>query len=255
MAEIKSKYTPEDYKEKAKLYEYGSRKVEGVPRHVAVICDGNRRWARERGLEEYEGHVEGADNIMDLMTRAGELGIDYFTVWVGDTKNIQKRSKEEVKNLMKIFLYYGKLFRQEFLTENIRFRHTGAKKLLPKKVLDLIHELESETAHKDGPVFNVAFNYGGRDEILRAVQQIVKDNVNPNDIDEALFESYLDTNDIPDPDMIIRTGKEVRLSGFMSWESAPSELFFPQDLFPDYTPDKFETTVLEFLARNRRLGV
>lgn len=254
MLKIGSKHKKGDYDKRTKDFTFGSRKFEGAPRHVAIICDGNRRWAEENGLSVLEGHLAGADNIMDLVERAGELGIPMLTVWVMDTKNLHKRSKDEIKNLMKIFLHYGKKFREEYLSEDIRFRHLGAKKYLPRKVLDMIRELESETAHKQTATLNVAFNYGGRDEIVRATQKIIEAGLQPEDVTEETFAQYLDTRDMDDPDMIIRTGKELRLSGLMSWQSAPSELFFPQYLFPDFTPDVFESVVREFPMRGRRLG-
>lgn len=254
MFKIQSKYTHNDYERKKKDFIFGSKGFEGSPKHVAIICDGNRRWADENNLSVYEGHVAGADNIMDLLERAGELGIPSLTVWVMDTKNLHKRSADEIKNLMRIFLHYGKQFRKEFITADIRFRHLGSKMYLPPKVVDLIHELETETQHKQTATLNVAFNYGGRDEIVRATRQIIEDGLSPEQVTEESFASYLDTRELDDPDVIIRTGKELRLSGLMSWQSAASELFFPQYLFPDFTPDVFESVVKEFPMRGRRLG-
>ncbi|GAB4158372.1 MAG: isoprenyl transferase [Candidatus Dojkabacteria bacterium] len=233
---------------------FGDRTFEGVPKHVAIICDGNRRYAEKHGLSVQEGHAKGAENVLELAKRAGELGVHTVTVWVGDTKNIKKRSKEEVRNLLKLLLHYLMRFKKEFLDQDIRFRHIGARKFLPKKIVNLINELEAETAEKKTATLNIAFNYGGRDEIVRVVQKIVADGIDPEDITEELISEYLDTADIGDPDMIIRTGNEIRLSGFMPWQSAPAELFFAPDLFPEFTPDRFEEVVREFPTRRRRLG-
>ncbi len=246
LSEYHHAHTPDKY--------FGCRKIEGVPKHVAIICDGNRRWAKEHDLSIKEGHIAGADNIMRLLETSGELGIETLTVWVMDTKNFKKRSKEEIKNLLKIFLYYAMTFKREFISEDIRFRHMGAREFLPKKVQKLIRELEAETAHKTQATLNVAFNYDGQDDIVRAVRRMIRDGLSEDEINISNLTEYLDTGDTGYADMIIRTGKEHRLSGFMSWQSAPAELFFPNFLFPDYTPDEFEKSVIEFTQRNRRFG-
>ncbi|MCA9376304.1 di-trans,poly-cis-decaprenylcistransferase [Candidatus Nomurabacteria bacterium] len=243
-----------EYQGRNSEYSFGTRAIEGGPSHVAIICDGNRRWANENGVSVEEGHAVGAENVMRLVERAGELGIKTLTVWVMDTKNFKKRSKSEIRNLIKLFLFYAMRFKREYLSEDIRFRHLGARELLPKRLQKIIRELEQETAHKQQATLNVAFNYGGRDELVRMVKKIVEDGVDPADIDVELLSNYLDTKGQTDPDMIIRTGKDQRLSGFMPWQSEPSELFFPNYYFPEFTPDRFEEVVKEFPSRNRRFG-
>lgn len=243
-----------ELRERREKFKFGSRTVEGGPSHVAIICDGNRRWAQDRGLSVQEGHAIGAENIMKLLERAGELGIDTLTVWVMDTKNFKKRSREEIRNLLKIFLYYAMLFKREYLSEDVRFKHIGAREMLPKKIQNLIHELEAETAHKTQATLNVAFNYEGRNELVRAIKKIVDDGTPADQIDEELISDYMDTTGQKDPDMMIRTGKVMRLSGFMNWQSTPAELFFPDVYFPDFTPDVFEELVMQFPSRERRFG-
>lgn len=233
---------------------FGGRKFDGVPRHVAIICDGNRTWARNHGLPEPDGHTEGAKNALRLLHRAGDLGIDVLTLWLGDTKNLQKRKYAEVKNLIKLLLKYGLIFKRKYLDKDIRFRHLGARQLLPDKVRNLLTEIEEETRFKKTAIFNIAFNYGGRDEIVRMIQKVIREKFKAEDINEELVSSLLDTSDLGDPDMIIRTGGQKRLSGFMPWQSAPSELFFTDTLFPEFTPDEFEKLIHEFAGRERRLG-
>jgi undecaprenyl diphosphate synthase len=234
--------------------EFGGRKFKGVPRHVAIICDGNRTWARKNGLEEEEGHRVGAKNILMLLHRAGDLGVEVITVWVGDTKNLQKRGKQEIKNLLKILLRYSLIFKRKYLDKDLRFRHIGARNILPKRIQKILTELEHETRFKKTAVLNVAFNYGGRDELVRVIQKLIRSGKKAEEIDEKMVSSLMDTNEVGDPDMIIRTGGELRLSGFMPWQSAPSELFFTDLLFPEFTPDEFEKMLKDFPNRKRKLG-
>lgn len=228
------------------------QKLDGVPKHVAIICDGNRRWARSRGLDDSEGHKAGAENGLKLAEKAEELGLEGITIWVFSTEN-WKRDKSEVKYLMKMFVHFLLQYRKELIRRDIRFRHLGSKKLLPKKLVKVIEELETETQNNKFN-FNVALNYGGRDEIVRAVKNIVKDGVKEEDINEELISSYLDTRGLHEPDMVIRTSGEQRLSGFLPWQSTYSELFFVKESFPDLTPTLFEALVEDFTARNRRFG-
>lgn len=227
--------------------------LDKVPYHVAIIADGNRRWAAQNGKKVSEGHSEGAENVLRLAERAYELGVTVLTVWVMDTKNYQKR-KDEVKHLIKLLLSFLLRFKKEFLNRNFRFSHIGARHILPKRVQKLLSELEESTKKKDGCVVNIAFNYGGRDDIVRAVKSLVRDGYKEEEINEDLISNYIDASQFGDPDMIIRTGKEQRLSGFMTWQSAPSELFFSNIYFPDFRGDDFEKLVKEYGKRNRTLG-
>ncbi len=243
-----------DYKQFIKEFDYGDKAFEGVPKHVAIICDGNRRYAKANGLNYEEVYTQSVENIAELLARAGQLGVEVFTVWVMDTKNFQRRSAGEIKTLLKLFLKFGMEFKQEFLDQKIKYRHIGARNFLPKRVQKLIIELEEETKDNDKAVFNMAFNYGGRDEIIRAVKEMIVEGVAPEEVTEEMFGEYLDTSDIGDPDMIIRTGNEIRLSGFMSWQSAGSELFFVEELFPEFGPDELEREIRKFPDRSRRMG-
>jgi len=234
--------------------QFGERKFKGVPRHVAIICDGNRTWARKNGVSVEEAHKVGAKNVLQLLHRAGDLGVEVITVWVMDTKNYKKRGKEEIRNLLKILLRYSLIFKRKYLDKDLRFRHIGGRRLLPKRIQKILTELENETHFKKTAVLNVAFNYGGRDELVRVIQKLIRSGKKAEDINEEVVSSLMDTSEVGDPDMIIRTGGEMRLSGFMPWQSAPSELFFTDLLFPEFTPDEFEKMMKEFPKRDRRLG-
>lgn len=251
---LTDKQKKEEYAKSKEKFQFGLRAIEGGPKHVAIICDGNRRWAENNGMSVQEGHEVGAENVLRLLERSGELGVETLTVWVMDTKNFQKRSRAEIRNLLKIFMAYAYKFKKEYLEQDIRFRHTGARELLPKKLQNIINEIEDETKDRKTATLNVAFNYGGRNEIVRGVKKMLQDNVDPDEVTEELFSQYLDTSDMEDPDLIIRTGLSTRLSGFMSWQSAPSELEFPNYLFPDFTPDRYEEVIKAFPLRSRRFG-
>lgn len=252
--ELDNKVISSEEERELKDVKFGSRKFDGVPKHVAILCDGNRRWEREMGLPEGSGHEEGAENGLRLLRRASELGIETLTVWLGDTKNIRKRSKSEIKKIVKLIFGYLLLIKQKHLDKNVRIRHMGFREMLPNKLRDLINEVEQETAKNEGITFNLAFNYGGRGELVEVMKEIMKDGIAMEEVTEELISSYLQSAEFGDPDMMIRTGGESRLSGFMSWQSAPSELFFSDVLYPAFTPDMFEAMVREFPLRERRLG-
>jgi len=225
-----------------------------IPKHVAIIPDGDRRWARERGLNELEGYRVGVERLLEIVERADKLGIEVLTFWGFSTDN-WKRSDEEINYLMKkIFIDNGKRYRERFIEKGVVFRHLGRKDRLPKELVDLLSDMEEKTKNNSGKTVCFAIDYGGRDEILRAVKKIVRNSVKDVDIDEKVFSNYLDTFGIPDPDMIIRTSGEYRLSGYLPWQSIYSELFFIREHFPDLTADIFEEIVTEFSRRSRRKG-
>ncbi|WKZ31433.1 MAG: polyprenyl diphosphate synthase [Candidatus Dojkabacteria bacterium] len=239
--------------ENGKKIQFGARKIEGGPRHVAIICDGNRRWAEERGLTAFEGHKAGAENVLMLAERGIELGIEDVTLWGWSTENWQ-RGKDEVKFIMQLFIQVSRRFKRKFLDNNVKFRHIGRKDRLPKKLLDIFHDLEERTKNNTATTFSIALDYGSQDEIVRAVKQIVEKGIPADEIDTDLISSHLDTAGLIYPDMIIRTGGEQRLSGFLLWQSAYAELFFVDEKFPELTPDRFEELVLEYATRKRSFG-
>jgi len=226
---------------------------ENLPRHIAIIMDGNRRWAVRRGLEPTAGHEAGSERIMELVEAGRALGIEAVTLWGFSTEN-WKRSKAEVKYLINLFIRYARKFRQEFLSQEIRFRHIGRKDRLPSKLMDIFLDLEEKTKNYDRSTFAIALDYGGRDEIVRAVQKIVEDGIPASRIDEELIKNYLDTADIVDPDMIVRTSGEQRVSGFLPFQGTYAELFLIEDLFPDFTAARLQDLIVEYLKRNRTFG-
>lgn len=216
--------------------------------------DGNRRWAKAQGLDPVRGHEQAAKNAVEpLIEKCAELGIGFVTFWAFSTEN-WKRDETELKGLFDVFRFALGPLALRFIQKGARLRILGDINRFPsdiaKKTLDIINK--SSKNNKITVTF--ALNYGGRDEILRAVKKLITDKIPAEKIDETLFSSYLDTTGIPDPDLIIRTGGEQRLSGYLPWQSVYSELYFTPVLFPDFTPDKLTLAISEFLKRDRRFG-
>lgn len=226
-----------------------------LPKHVVIIPDGNRRWAQDRGLSTFEGHRCGFSQANKLIRAASDWGIHTMTFWAFSTDN-WKRDKSEVAYLMKL---YEKLI-DDNLNEAIerggRIIHLGRKDRIPKSLAQKLSKAEERTRSNTKHILNVALDYGGRDELLRAVKKMLKDHVEAFDLTPEVFASYLDTADqpFPDPDFIIRTSGELRLSGILPWQSDYAELYFTPYHFPDFTVDKFREVLLEYGRRHRRFG-
>jgi len=226
-----------------------------VPNHIAMILDGNRRWARSRGLKPWEGHYAGYNAIKTLSRAVRGMGVHTFTVWAFSTEN-WGRPKEEVDAIMNLFRKGLKEVLNEALKEKVRLIHIGRKDRLPKDLVKQISEAEDKTRHYDRHIFNFAVDYGGHDEILRAVKKIIDDKVPGSKLDSKLFESYLDTasQTYPYVDLFIRTSGEQRTSGLFPWQMDYAEYYFEQEHLPDFTPDKLREAVLDFSRRRRRFG-
>lgn len=226
-----------------------------LPRHIAVIPDGNRRWAKKRGLPVFEGHRIGAEKTLPLLIeKAAELGVRYFTFWALSTENLKKRSRQEISalfNLMRLFLR-NKIKR--FRTKGIRLRFIGDLTKLPADIQKGLRKAVEATKDNDKITLILAINYGGRDEIIRAVNKFINKWGKVGQLEKEGFSHFLDTKEIPDPDLIIRTGGEKRLSGFLLWQSEYSELYFSEKLFPDFTPERLEEAVSNYTSRQRRFG-
>lgn len=225
-----------------------------LPKHVAIIMDGNRRWAKSRGLDPVKGHEEATLKVIEpLIERCGELKIPYVTFWAFSTEN-WKRDEEELKGLFNVFRLGLSTLAMRFIQKGARLKILGDVKRFPEDIAKKTLEMMSVSSKNDKINVTFALNYGGRDEILRAIRKIIADEVDPNLITEELFSSYLDTAGVPDPDLIIRTGGENRTSGYLPWQSVYSELLFTPVLFPDFTPVEFEKAIANYQTRQRRMG-
>jgi undecaprenyl diphosphate synthase len=224
-----------------------------VPQHVAFIMDGNGRWANQRGLPRLEGHRVGVECIQRVLEFLGGRGVKYVTIYAFSTEN-WSRPAEEVQGIMEL-LHDALQQQTEALHEkNVRVMHLGKVERLSPDLQKAVAHAQSLTRHNTGLTLNVAFDYGGRAEILEAVKRIVKDGVPPEEINEALFSSYLYTSHSPDPDLIIRTAGELRLSNFLLWQSAYSEYYYTPVLWPDLDAAELEKALESFNRRQRRFG-
>ena len=226
-----------------------------IPDHIAIVLDGNRRWARSRGLFTLEGHKAGFEAGMKIAKASREWGIHTFTVWGFSTENWD-RSSREISYLMRLYKRMVGEIQKDARRDGIRFVHLGRKDRFPKDLISYIQKVEEETKYNQKHVFNVALDYGGHDEIVRAVKNIVKDKISPSKITEKLFASYLDTKDQPYPyvDLFIRTSGEQRTSGFMPWQLEYAEYYWELDHLPDMTPEKLRDIILDYSRRRRRFG-
>ena len=228
-----------------------------VPEHIAVIMDGNGRWAKKRFMPRGFGHKAGADALEQALEDADELGIKYLTVYAFSTEN-WKRSVEEVTGLMNLFRKFLESAIPKSNKNNVRVRVLGERSKLAPDMIKAIENLEESTKNNTGLQFNVALNYGGRDEIARAIKKIaeeVKDGkLSPEDITEEVISSHLDTWEIPDPDLLIRTSGEERISNFLPWQLAYSEFYFTDTLWPDFNRNSFIEAIRHYTKRDRRYG-
>lgn len=226
-----------------------------LPRHIAIILDGNGRWAKRRGLPRTAGHAAGAETFRRIATYCKDIGIDYLTVYAFSTEN-WKRPREEVDAIMGLL---GKYLREAVNTmerDHIRLKILGDPEILPKNLRDLIDETADISTHYEGFQANVCLNYGGRDEIVRAALRFAEDYKagKAATLTEESFSNYMFSAGIPDPDLIIRPGGEMRLSNFLMWESAYSELIFTDVLWPDFTSGDIDAAIAEYQRRDRRFG-
>ena len=228
-----------------------------VPAHIAIILDGNRRWAKKRGMPTLQGHTEGADNLERIARYCSKLGVKYLTVYAFSTEN-WKRTEDEVKYLMNLMAEYIGSFEVRFKDSNAVIRLVGNIDRLPKKLQDSIIKIEEKTKNNTGLILNLCINYGGREEIVNATKviadKVASGNLKLDDINEDMFPNYLRTGNIPDPDLFIRAGGEKRLSGFLLWQSSYSELYFSDVLWPDFNENELDKAINEFNNRKRNFG-
>ncbi|MBR1391991.1 MAG: isoprenyl transferase [Lachnospiraceae bacterium] len=224
-----------------------------IPQHIAIILDGNGRWAKSKGKPRNYGHTVGAKNVETICRAAGEMGIRYVTMYAFSTEN-WNRPKSEVDTLMKLLKSYLKNCVKTADKNNMRVRILGDLTGLEPEIQTQIRELERASEKNTGLNFQIAINYGARDELLRAMRKMIADGVRAEEITEETFGAYLDTAGIPDPDLMIRTSGEQRLSNFLLWQHAYSEFYFTDVPWPDFSADELKKAVAEYGRRNRRYG-
>lgn len=225
---------------------------ENTPNHLAIILDGNRRWAKLRGLKTLEGHKKGFETLIDLVKHCKKRNIKILSVFAFSTENF-KRTKEEIDYLMNLFITGFKSKKKELEKENIKVIFSGKKDNLNQEVIKIMDELTELTKDKAGPIFNICLNYGGRQEIIDALKKLIKENININEITEETVNKYL-YQDLPPIDYLIRTSGEVRISNFMLWQLSYAEMYFTEIMFPDFNEERLDEALIEYEKRNRRFG-
>lgn len=228
-------------------------KARGLPEHVAIIMDGNGRWAKQRGLARTQGHKEGLNSAKRIVAMAASLGIKYVTLYTFSTEN-WKRTQDEVGYLMTLIKGHLRAEFQFYKDNGIKIEHIGNLEGLPKDVQKEIINAKKDTEHFTGTTCVLAINYGGRDEIVRGLKKIVAEQISAEEITEDLVSRSLDIKAMPDVDLMIRTGGEERLSNFLLWQCAYAEFIFTDTLWPEYTEEEFLKDIVEFQKRNRRFG-
>jgi undecaprenyl diphosphate synthase len=219
-------------------------------KHITILCDGNRRWAKEHGLPTLEGHRKGADNVETLIRAAREKGIGFLTFWLWSTEN-WTRTKDETGYIMDLGRGFFAKLKKSFIKNEIRFIHLGRKDRFEKDISDMIIDLENATKNFTKQTVALALDYGGHDEIIRAVNKINEAKL-PVTVEN--IEANLDTSEMPMPDLIIRTGGEQRLSGFMAWQMEYAEFYFSKLYFPDFNEKELQKAIDDFHLRDRRFG-
>ncbi|MBI5195747.1 MAG: isoprenyl transferase [Nitrospirae bacterium] len=222
-------------------------------KHVAIIMDGNGRWAELRGLSRIEGHREGIKRVREIIDASIKLNLKALTLYVFSMENWQ-RPKKEVSALMELLVLYLKSEMRKFAKDNVVFRAIGDLEKFPVTIQKMLKEFEKITAKNTGLMLTGALSYSGREEIMKAVKKMLETGIGPEEINEKSIENYLYTAGIPDPDLIIRTSGEMRLSNFLLWQAAYSEFYFTETLWPDFGKKEFLSAVMEYNKRERRFG-
>ena len=222
-------------------------------KHIALIMDGNRTWAKAKGLPKMIGHTEGAKNLRRVAKAASDRGIAYLTLWALSTENFKNRGEDELKHL---FSLAEKIIDHitDFEENNVRFNLIGDVSKLPESTQKVLYDLEEKTAQHNGMVLTLAINYGGRDELVRATQKMIEGGLSAEDVTEESFEKYLDTHDMPDVDMVIRTSDHQRLSGYLPWQTTYAELYFPKVKWPAFSEDDLDKAIEWFNEQKRNKG-
>ncbi|RMG73798.1 MAG: isoprenyl transferase [Nitrospirae bacterium] len=227
--------------------------IENLPKHVGIIMDGNGRWAQLRGLKRIEGHRRGAERAKDIIKVSLDIGIEVLTLYAFSIENWQ-RPEDEVTTLMELLEVYLSTELLELVKEGIRFRVIGNRQRLPEQIQMIINDAERLTEKNSRLNLVLALSYSGRDEIIRAIKRLIESGLGPEEINETVFEGFLDTKGLPPVDLIIRTSGEIRISNFLLWQGAYAELYFTETLWPDFTKEEFMLALQDFQRRERRFG-
>lgn len=225
-----------------------------IPKHIAIIMDGNGRWAKSKGFTRYLGHQEGVNSVRDIVEASAQLGVKYLTVYTFSTEN-WRRPKAEVTLLMKLLIKTLRKETERLHKNDVRLISTGNLKELPEQVYNELMDSMKKTQDNKGLTLNLALNYSGRWEIVNAVRKILDNKIDSKDIDEKLFESYLEMAGIPDPDLLIRTGGDYRISNFLLWQTAYSEIYIEDVYWPEFKRDYLYKAIQEYQKRERRFGM
>lgn len=224
-----------------------------IPSHVAIILDGNGRWAQQKNMPRTFGHKNGAENVVDIAIHAKKRGVKYLSLYAFSTEN-WKRPKKEVDYLMKLLIKFVNEKIDQLMEEDCKLNFLGDLSAIPDQTRKAVELALDKTKNNKSLFINIALNYGGRDEIVHAVKNIINDGLKAENIDEEMISNYLYTKDIPDPDLLIRPGGELRISNFLIYQIAYSELYFSDTLWPDFNEDEFDKALEEYSRRNRRFG-
>jgi undecaprenyl diphosphate synthase len=227
---------------------------QNIPSHIAIIMDGNRRWARARNLPDIKGHEKGADTLEEIVEAAEKMGVDTITVYALSTENIKERAKREVIGLFDLMKvgYNSRLKRM--MKEGVRVEVLGEEQGLPRTIRKIINEIKKTHIKSESIKLNIALNYGGKKELIDAIKDIVKEGIDVTKINDELIEKHLYTTGQHDPDLVIRTGGRVRLSNFLLWQTAYSELYFTKVLWPDFTPEDLKRAIAWYQEQKRNFG-
>lgn len=224
-----------------------------VPGHVVIIPDGNRRWAKKHGLAPIAGHKKGLETALKVVRASRNLGIRVLTLWGFSTEN-WKRPNPEVKYLMRLYTIFFKKHQTELYKEGVKFKWLGRRDRVPVSLREILERIEAQTAKNKKYLLNICVDYGGREEIVRAVRKIISKKVKPSLVSEELISKHLETANLPNPDLLIRTSGEMRTSGVMSWQTAYTELFFSKLMFPDFSVAELRRAISDYSTRQRRFG-
>ncbi len=225
-----------------------------IPSHIAIIMDGNRRWARKRGLPDIKGHEAGADALEKIVEAASKMGIKTITVYALSTENLRERAKRELSGLFNLMRsgYNSKL--KKMMQNGVRVSVLGELEGLPGTIKRIIEEIKKTYIKNESIKLNIALNYGGKKELLDAVKDIIKEGIDVAKIDEATIDKHLYTNGEPNPELVIRTGGRIRLSNFLLWQTAYSELYFSKKFWPDFTPEDLKRAIVWYQEQQRNFG-